>query len=125
MLCRRIAVVATVAMVALLSSGTAALATTGPSAYAVVHVTLRDGRIVLNRRLAKNVTFVDFIVKNVGKERHNFRIGGFSTHPLRHGQTQHLYVGFPIAGKYRYTTTLHATHAMTGLFRIVDPQMPD
>ena len=102
-----------------------ATATTGPSPYTVVQVQITDGKMVLNKLHVSHVTFVDFVVHNSGKLSHNFTIGGYSTHPLNKGQTQHLYVGFPVSGKYKYACTLHATAAMTGSFRISEPTPPD
>jgi len=113
-------------IVILLAAGaSAAVATTGPSPYTVVKVRLVDGRIVLSKLRATHVTFVDFIVSNAGKKPHNFSIGGYSTRPLRPGQTQHLYVGFPVSGKYKFLTTVHATAAMVGWFHISEPEQPD
>jgi plastocyanin len=123
---RRLALLATVAVLA--CGAFAALnasATTGPSPYTVVKVQLTDQKVALSKLLASHVTFVDFIVRNQGKATHNFTIGGFTTHALKTGQTQHLYVGFPVSGKYKYACTLHATAAMKGTFRISEPEQPD
>lgn len=122
--CRRTLALAVVIVGVLMAPAAGALATTGPDPYTVVHVTLRDGRIVLNKHVARNVSFVDFLVRNLGKRSHNFRIGGLSTEPLTHGKQTHLYVGFPVAGKYHYASTLHATQKMAGWFHIVSPQIP-
>ena len=103
----------------------AATATTGPDPYAVVNVKLVDGGIVLSKLKATHVTFVDFIVHNAGKQPHNFTIGGYKTRPLRPGQTQHLYVGFPVSGKYKFVSTLNATAKMIGWFHISEPELPD
>jgi hypothetical protein len=123
---RRLAILATIAALAC-GAFTAlnATATTGPSPYTVVRVQLSDRTIVLSKKAASHVTFVDFIVRNSGKVTHNFTIGGYSTHPLKTGQTQHLYVGFPVSGKYKYASTVHATPTMTGTFRISEPEQPD
>ena len=102
----------------------AASATTGPDPYTIVNVKLVDGRIVLSKLRATHVTFVDFVVHNAGKQPHNFTIGGYKTHPLRPGQTQHLYVGFPVSGKYKFLATLNATSKMTGWFHISEPELP-
>ena len=122
-------VLATLASAGVLLGGGAAagtaLATTGPSPYTVVRVKLIDGRIVLSKLQASHVTFVDFIVHNAGKQPHDFSIGGYKTKPLRPGQTQHLYVGFPVSGKYKFVSTLHATKAMAGWFHISEPEEPD
>lgn len=123
---RRLALLATIA--ALASGAFAALnasATTGPSPYTVVKVQVTDQKLVLSKLLATHVTFVDFIVHNGGKATHNFTIGGFTTRALKTGQTQHLYVGFPVSGKYKFASTLHATPAMKGTFRISEPEQPD
>ncbi len=123
---RRLAILATLA--ALACGAFAALnaaATTGPSPYTVVKVQLTDAKIVLSKSHASHVTFVDFIVHNTGKATHNFTIGGYTTHALKTGQTQHLYVGFPVSGKYKYSCTLHATAAMAGSFHISEPTPPD
>ncbi len=102
-----------------------ATATTGPSPYTVVQVRITDGKLVLNKLHVSHVTFVDFVAHNNGKLTHNFTIGGYSTRPLKTGQSQHLYVGFPVSGKYKYACTLHATPAMKGTFRISEPEQPD
>jgi plastocyanin len=123
---RRLAILAsTAALVCAVGAATNATATTGPSPYTVVQVRLSDGKIVLNKLHVSHVTFVDFLVRNTGKQTHNFSIGGYSTHPLATGQTQHLYVGFPVSGKYKYSVTLHATPGMAGWFRITEPEQPD
>jgi hypothetical protein len=114
------------AIVILVGAGAgAAFATTGPDPYTIVQVKLVDGRIVLSKFRAAHVTFVDFIVHNAGKQPHNFTIGGYKTHPLRPGQTQHLYVGFPVSGKYKFLSTLNATAKMTGWFHVSEPELPD
>lgn len=123
---RRLAILAAIAA---LTVGAVAVmnaaATTGPSPYTVVQVHITDGKLVLSNLHVSHVTFVDFVVHNSGKLSHNFSIGGYSTHPLNKGQTQHLYVGFPVSGKYKYSCTLHATAQMTGLFHISEPAPPD
>jgi plastocyanin len=106
-------------------AATAALATTGPSPYTTVTVKILEGKLVLNKLAVSHVTFVDFFVTNAGKVPHNFTIGGFSTHVLKPGQKQHLYVGFPVSGKYAYKSTLHATAKMAGIFHISEPEQPD
>lgn len=123
---RRLTVLAAIAALALGAfAATDASATTGPSPYTVVRVQITDGKLVLSKLHVSHVTFVDFIVHNSGKATHNFSIGGYSTHALKTGQTQHLYVGFPVSGKYKYSTTLHGTPKMSGLFHISEPELPD
>jgi plastocyanin len=102
-----------------------AAATTGPSPYTSVLVKLYDGKLTLSKLHVSHVTFVDFIVRNNGKQTHNFSIGGYSTRALKKGQMQHLYVGFPVSGKYKYSSTVHAIPAMSGIFRISEPEQPD
>jgi plastocyanin len=122
----RLAILATIAALACGAfAAMNATATTGPSPYTVVKVQITDGKMVLSKLHVSHVTFVDFVVHNAGKQSHNFSIGGYSTHALKTGQTQHLYVGFPVSGKYKYSCTLHATAQMTGLFHISEPAPPD
>jgi plastocyanin len=123
---KRLALLASTAI--LVGAGVAAtdaLATTGPSPYTTVTVKILEGKLILNKLAVSQVTFVDFFVTNAGKTTHNFTIGGYSTHPLKPGQKQHLYVGFPVSGKYKYKSTLHATAKMAGTFHISEPVQPD
>jgi plastocyanin len=123
---KRLAILATTAALACgIFAVMNATATTGPSPYTVVKVQITDGKMTLSKLHVSHVTFVDFIVHNTGKLTHNFSIGGYSTHALKTGQTQHLYVGFPVSGKYKYSCTLHATAGMAGSFRISEPEPPD
>src|SRR6266536_4192650 len=101
-----------------------AFATTGPDPYVVVKVSLKDGQIFLSRLSVHDVTYVDFLVHNAGKLRHNFRIGGIATSYLRPGQTAHLVVAFPVYGKYRFLCTVHPTPKMRGWFQVDRPVQP-
>jgi uncharacterized cupredoxin-like copper-binding protein len=117
------AIVSTVAVLAGSFAG-AALATTGPAPYAIVNVRLTDQRITLSKAGVHDVTYVDFIVRNVGKLSHNFRIGGLASKSARPGQTVHLVVAFPAYGKYRYSCSLKCARTMSGSFQVDRPVPP-
>jgi plastocyanin len=120
---RSTALVSTAAVLASVFAGTA-LATTGPAPYAIVNVRLTDQRITLSKAGVHDVTYVDFIVRNVGKLSHNFRIGGLASKSARPGQTVHLVVAFPAYGTYRYSCSLKCTRTMSGSFQVDRPLPP-
>jgi hypothetical protein len=118
-------IAAAVGALAVAASGaTAAQATTGPDPYAVVNVTVTDEKLVLSKHQVQHVTYVDFLVTNKGKQKHNFTIGGQTTKPLRPGQVEHLLVAFPVYGWYPFRVTLHGTPVMRGRLRVDSPEIP-
>jgi hypothetical protein len=118
------ALLSSVVLVAGYSGVSTASATTGPDPYAVVNVSLRDGRVVLSRLRVHDVTYVDFLVHNGGKLHHDFSIGGVATKSLKPGQTVHLLVAFPAYGKYEFVSTVHATAKIKGSFQVDRPEAP-
>jgi hypothetical protein len=102
----------------------AALATTGPAPYAVVNVRLTDKQITLSKPGVHDVTYVDFLVRNVGKLPHDFRIGGLATKSVKSGQLVHFIVSFPVYGKYHYSCKLKCTPKMGGSFQVDRPLPP-
>jgi len=102
-----------------------AYATTGPAPHTLVNVRISDTSIRLSKNKVRNVTFVDFYLHNVGKLRHNMRIGRETSVAVRPGQRVHFYVGFPVYGWYPYKVTLHGKPQMKGRFHIESPQPPD
>ena len=118
--------VAVLPALAVLAGGLAgtATATTGPDPYAVVNVRLTDRQITLSKLSVHDVTYVDFLVRNVGKLPHDFRIGGLASKSVKSGQTVHLVVAFPAYGKYRYSCKLKCTIKMSGSFQVDRPVPP-
>jgi len=102
-----------------------ASATTGPAPHTLVNVVISDHSIKLSRSKVRDVTFVDFYIHNVGKVSHNMRIGRETSVPVRPGQREHFYVGFPVFGWYPYKVTLHGMAKMHGRFHINSPEPPD
>jgi uncharacterized cupredoxin-like copper-binding protein len=102
----------------------AALATTGPAPYAVVNVRLTDTQITLSTKGVHDVNYVDFLVRNVGKVPHDFRIGGLASKSVKSGQLVHFIVSFPVYGKYHYSCKLKCTPKMSGSFQVDRPLPP-
>jgi hypothetical protein len=102
----------------------AALATTGPAPYAVVNVRLTDTQITLSAKGVHDVNYVDFLVRNVGKVPHDFRIGGLASKSVKSGQLVHFIVSFPVYGKYHYSCKLKCTPKMSGSFQVDRPLPP-
>ena len=119
----RLGLLATIVTVAGVVASSAS-ATTGPDPYAIVKVALTDNGITLSQKRVHDVTYVDFLVHNGGKLRHDFRIGGVGTPQVRPGQTVHLLVSFPQYGTYKYVSTVHASPRMRGSFRVDRPVPP-
>ena len=95
-----------------------AVATTGPNPYAIVNVRLTDQRITLSKQGVHDVTYVDFLIRNVGTVPHNSRIGVLGSKAVRPGQLVHLIVAFPVYGSYRYRSSLNCTRKMIGSYQL-------
>jgi cytochrome c553 len=101
------------------------LRTTGAAATRTVTVKTRDGGFTLSARTA-SVGTVRFVVRNVGKHMHNFKIAGKKTPVLRPGKRATLVVRFRRAGRYAYVSTVgsDARHGLKGTFRLAAAKTP-
>jgi mono/diheme cytochrome c family protein len=93
-----------------------------------VNVKARDGGFSLSAK-SSPVGKVRFVVKNVGKKNHNFRIAGKKTPVLKPGKTARLTVMFKKAGRYAYVSTVagDVRRGLKGMFRltgVVKPATP-
>jgi len=63
---------------------------------------------------------VIFVVTNVGKLPHDFKINGKKTPLIQPGKSARLLVTFPKKGKYPYLCTVpgHAAAGMKGIFTV-------
>ena len=89
-----------------------------------VNVKARDGGFVLSAKTS-TVGPVRFVVKNVGKRNHNFKIAGKKTPVLKPGKTARLTVTFKQAGKYAYVSTVagDVRRGLKGTFRLTGSAM--
>jgi plastocyanin len=100
-------------------------ATTGPAPHVLVNVAITDSKTTLSKLHVQDVNYVDFFLHNNGKLSHNFRIGTQTSRALKPGAREHFFVGFPVFGYYRYSTTLHGKPGMKGRFKVDSPEPPD
>jgi mono/diheme cytochrome c family protein len=90
------------------------------AAAKTVTVKTRDGGISLSAKTAR-VGKVKFVVRNLGKKRHNFSIAGRKTPVLKPGKKATLVVSFRRAGRYVYRSTVgaDARHGLKGTVKVV------
>jgi uncharacterized cupredoxin-like copper-binding protein len=99
-------------------------ATTQPSPYTVIRVSLSDTGITLSKGVASGVTYIVFYVVNKGKTTHNLVIGDQHTNVLKPGQKATFAVSFVEPGIYVLKSTLHPKTLKTNL-RVKYPVRPD
>ena len=89
------------------------------TAATTIRVTASDFKFKLSARTVRKGTVV-FKVKNAGKVRHDFKVGGKKTALIAPGQTKTLRVVFKKAGKYKYVCTVpgHTTLGMKGVLTV-------
>jgi uncharacterized cupredoxin-like copper-binding protein len=117
------ALIAAVAVTVAALAGVAG-ATTQPSPYMVIRVSLSDSGIKLSKGIASGVTYVVFDVVNLGKITHNLVIGNQHTSALKPGQKATFAVSFVEPGIYVLKSTLHPKTLKTSL-RVKYPVRPD
>jgi cytochrome c553 len=90
-----------------------------------VRVKARDTHFTLSAKSAP-VGKVRFVVTNVGKRKHNFRIGGKKTPVLQHGKSASIVVSFRKAGRYLYLSTVRgdALLGLRGTFKLTGAATP-
>jgi hypothetical protein len=117
---------ALLATVAIIAGATAALAgaTTEPSPYTVIRVSLSDNGIKLSKGIASGVTYVVFDVTNLGKVSHNLVIGNQHTNVLKPGEKATFAVSFVEPGVYVLKSTVKPKTLKTNL-RVKYPVRPD
>jgi cytochrome c6 len=89
------------AVLALVAGATAAK----PRVPVTIDVTATDTSLRLSAKAAW-VGPVTFIVKNAGKRDHSFQIAGEQTAVIKPGKGATLFITFPKAGRYVYTSTV-------------------
>jgi mono/diheme cytochrome c family protein len=90
-----------------------------------VNVKARDTGFSLSAKAAP-VGAVRFVVKNLGKRNHDFRIAGKKTPILKPGKTARLLVTFKKAGRYGYSSTVAGDmrRGLKGTLRLTAPAKP-
>jgi mono/diheme cytochrome c family protein len=85
----------------------------------IVKVKARDAGFSLSAKSAP-VGKVRFVVTNLGKRPHDFKIGGKRTPVLKHGKSANLLVAFKKAGRYAYWSTVRgdALRGLKGTFKL-------
>jgi cytochrome c553 len=118
---------ATAALVAtaLVPAGLADRTGTRAAHVKTVRVKARDTRFTLSAKSAP-VGKVKFVVTNLGKRQHNFRIGGKKTPILKHGKSASIVVSFRKAGRYLYLSTVKgdALRGLRGTLKLTAPDTP-
>jgi hypothetical protein len=99
-------------------------ATTQPSPYTVIRVSLSDTGIKLSKGIASGVTYVVFDVTNLGKASHNLVIGNQHTNVLKPGEKATFAVSFVEPGVYVLKSTIRPKTLTTNL-RVKYPVRPD
>jgi cytochrome c551 len=98
----------------LLSDVSAAQPVSARAKPVTIRVTIRDTRIALSKRTLPAGT-VTFVVKNVGKLKHNFKIGSKKTPVLAPKKQAKIVLLFKKAGSYAYRSTLASDRKTAGL----------
>ena len=90
-----------------------------------VNVKARDTGFTVAPKAAP-VGAVKFVVTNIGKRPHDFKIAGKKTRTLATGKSTHLLVVFKTAGSFRYVSTVRGDVAagLTGTLRLIAPPKP-
>jgi hypothetical protein len=128
----RLFALAAVSVVALVAAAlsSAQPRTTAPPPVVTIKITITDSRIALNPKRAQRGSMARFILLNVGKKPHTFKLGherrgtatqtGF-THALKPGGQQILIYYLDYRGKLPYSGSLPADRSkpgMKGIFTI-------
>jgi plastocyanin len=100
---------------------TATPSTTGVDPLINVSVRISDTRIVVKPNRVARLETVAFRVVNIGKKRHDFRVGGLKSERLKPGQVDHVVIQFADRGTYLYRCALNCTVKMRGLIHVYSP----
>ncbi len=107
----RLAIAFAVAVAVLVSlvgaAAKSASATTGVDPLQRVSVRILDGRIVVSPKRVERAVTIWFRVVNKGTKKHDFRVAGLKTKPLRPGQVDHIVLSFEDRGAYLYRCALN------------------
>ena len=103
------------------SARTATPATTGVDPLIVLNVRVTDSRITVSPKRVARLETAAFRVVNTGKLTHDFRVGGFKTKALKHGEVAHLLMQFSDRGNYLYRCALHCSTTMRGYIVVYSP----
>ena len=116
----RFLLVLATAAIAVLALAGAAQASTTRAAATTTQVKAGEFFFKLSSKSLAKPGKVTFVVKNVGKVDHDFKIDGKRTALLKPGATAKLVVTFKKAGKYQYLCTVfgHAAAGMEGTFTV-------
>jgi uncharacterized cupredoxin-like copper-binding protein len=108
------------AAIAVLALAGAAPASTTRAATTTIQVKAGEFYFKLSSKTLKKPGAVTFVVKNVGRVDHDFKIDGKKTKLLKPNATVKLTVTFKKAGKYPYLCTVigHAAAGMQGTFTV-------
>jgi hypothetical protein len=94
-------------------------ATTGvPGTFATINVRITDSGLTLNRHSSSGVQVIGFRIHNVGKKKHNFRVGDYATNAIAPGQFDDFAVSFNDFGKYLYRCTLNCPRSARGYINV-------
>jgi uncharacterized cupredoxin-like copper-binding protein len=109
-----------IAAVALVQPATARTHPQAQASATTIHVGEKEFSITLSAKSIAKPGKVTFVVKNNGREAHDFSINGKTTPLFQPGKTQKLGVSFKKKGKYRYLCTVpgHAAAGMRGVFTV-------
>jgi uncharacterized cupredoxin-like copper-binding protein len=116
----RFLLVLATAAIAVLALAGAVQASTTRAAATTTQVKAGEFFFKLSSKSLAKPGKVTFVVKNVGKVDHDFKIDGKRTALLKPGATAKLVVTFKKAGKYQYLCTVfgHAAAGMEGTFTV-------
>jgi hypothetical protein len=118
----RLVIVAVAAIAAAVLSAVALAdrpATTGvPGTFATINVRITDRGLTLNRHSSSGVQVIGFRIHNVGKKKHNFRVGDYATNAIAPGQFDDFAVSFNDFGKYLYRCTLNCPRSARGYINV-------
>ena len=97
----------------------AATATTAPTLTVRIKVTMSETGVTLSQKSAYRGWNAWFVVSNVGKQRHQFEIGGLKTPVLAPGARRVLKIELALRGRVTYHDQLHASPRSRGYFRVI------
>ena len=97
----------------------AATATTAPTLTVRIKVTMSETGVTLSQKSGYRGWNANFVVRNVGKQRHQFEIGGLTTPVLAPGARRVLKVELALRGRVTYHDQLNPGPSSRGYFRVI------
>jgi hypothetical protein len=106
-----------IALVLLVVAVPSGLATTAPSLFFGINVTLKPSTVTLSTKHVNRGYTVEFKIRNTTASRRSFSVAGRTVAvPAR--KVRLLAINFDVHGKYTYVARLASGGAIRGIFRV-------